>query len=137
MLATGASATAACAPIGLAAPLCGIIAATATWVAVDKAIVEIDELINRDEFEEQLKLELESMMDEIEAEVLLGLDQHQEQVFKLLFEAQERRVDTPPPSTRIADQFKAPPVIPRPPALQIPQTLKRPTPTPSANAERE
>ena len=46
---TGLSATAVCAPIGFFAPLCGVGAAVVTWVAIDVAVVNADEIMNRDE----------------------------------------------------------------------------------------
>ena len=109
VLASGASATAVCSPLGLAAPICGVAAAAVTWVAVDKAIVEIDELINRDEFEMQLKVELEGLMDEIEADVLKGLDAYQAQVLNALLKSKKKRIDQPPQETRLIDQLSPPP----------------------------
>jgi hypothetical protein len=47
-LAAAAGGTAVCAPAGLAAIACGIAAGAATWLAVDKAAIEIDEALSRD-----------------------------------------------------------------------------------------
>ena len=38
-----------CAPAGPAAILCGVAAGLATWLAVDKALIEVDESLNREE----------------------------------------------------------------------------------------
>jgi len=38
-----------CAPAGPAAILCGVAAGLATWLAVDKALIELDESLNREE----------------------------------------------------------------------------------------
>jgi hypothetical protein len=40
-----------CSPGGLAALVCGAIAGTVAWVAVDKAFIELDEALNREQFE--------------------------------------------------------------------------------------
>jgi hypothetical protein len=112
VLASGASATAMCSPLGLAAPVCGIAAAAVTWVAVDKAIVEIDELINRDEFETRLRIELEGLMDELEHDVLKGLDTYQKQILDTLLKSENQRLDAPPTKTRLIDQLAPPPSTP-------------------------
>jgi hypothetical protein len=54
-LAVSAGATLACAPTGPFAIACGAITGIATWLIVDKAFVEIDEVINRQEFEEEIR----------------------------------------------------------------------------------
>jgi len=41
--------TTLCAPAGPAAILCGVAAGLATWLAVDKALIELDESLNREE----------------------------------------------------------------------------------------
>jgi len=47
-LSAGAGA-AICAPTGIAAVLCGVTAAIVTWFTVDKGLVELDEVLHRDE----------------------------------------------------------------------------------------
>lgn len=101
---SGAAATVACAPLGLAAPVCGVGAAIITWFAVDKAIVEIDELINRDDYEAQMRSEINMMMDEIEQSVLQGLDDHQKLVIETLMKSHSFSADQLP-STRLVDQL--------------------------------
>ena len=92
-------------PLGLAAPICGIGAPALIWVAVDKAIVEIDEMINRDDFEIQIKVELECLMDEIEIDVLKGLDAYQKQVLNALLKSKKERIDHLPQEARLIDQI--------------------------------
>jgi len=47
-------AAAACSPGGPVAALCGIGAGLTTWILVDKAFVEVDEVINRDEMRAEI-----------------------------------------------------------------------------------
>jgi hypothetical protein len=49
ILLSAAGAATLCAPGGPAAALCGIVAGAATWLAVDKTLVEIDEARLRDQ----------------------------------------------------------------------------------------
>ena len=109
VLASGTSATVLCSPLGLAAPVCGIAAATMTWFAVDKAIVEVDEFLNREDFEERLSVELNGLMDEIEGDVIKGLDEYQKSVLDTLIKSEVKRLDTPPKETRLIDQISPPP----------------------------
>ena len=53
-LAAGTAATAVCAPTGPAALLCGIAAGVITWVGVDKAAIEIEEHLKRDDMRADL-----------------------------------------------------------------------------------
>jgi hypothetical protein len=53
-LAAGTAATAVCAPTGPAALLCGIAAGVITWVGVDKAAMEIEEHLKRDDMRADL-----------------------------------------------------------------------------------
>lgn len=54
MLLTAGAAAAVCAPGGPLAVLCGIAAGAATWLAVDKVMVEVDEALFRDEMRTEL-----------------------------------------------------------------------------------
>ncbi|MDO9480197.1 MAG: hypothetical protein Q8S96_18160 [Hydrogenophaga sp.] len=53
-LAAGTAATAVCAPTGPAALLCGIAAGVVTWITVDKAAIEIEEHLKRDDMRADL-----------------------------------------------------------------------------------
>ena len=111
--AAGAGAAVACAPLGPGAVLCGVSAALITWFAVDKVIVEVDELINRDEYEAQIRQELNAMMDEVERDVIHSLDQHQAYVLKTLLDQQnpdQPISDETLPQTRLIDHLPIPPV---------------------------
>ena len=108
-LATGASAAALCAPLGPVAALCGITAGVVTWFAVDKAIVEIDELINREEFVAESRREFIALMDTLENETLSDLDRYQSQILKLMVSEQVEQLDKPPQSTRLVDQLQVSP----------------------------
>jgi hypothetical protein len=44
-----------CSPAGPAALLCGVAAGVATWIAVDAAIINVDELLNREAFEAEMQ----------------------------------------------------------------------------------
>jgi len=44
-----------CSPSGLVALLCGAVAGAVTWVAVDKVFIELDEAINREAFEAEIR----------------------------------------------------------------------------------
>lgn len=65
LLSAGAG-TALCAPTGPAAILCGVTAGLITWFSVDKALVELDEVLNR----EEMRAEILAVLDEQKA--LLG-----------------------------------------------------------------
>jgi hypothetical protein len=54
LLVAGGTATAACAPGGPLALICGLVAGVVTWVTVDKALVMIDELRFRDEMRAEI-----------------------------------------------------------------------------------
>jgi hypothetical protein len=54
MLLSATAATAVCAPGGPLAVLCGVAAGALTWLAVDKALVEIDETLFRDQMRAEL-----------------------------------------------------------------------------------
>jgi len=54
ILLSATAATAVCAPGGPLAVLCGIAAGAVTWLAIDKALVEIDESLFRDEMRAEL-----------------------------------------------------------------------------------
>jgi hypothetical protein len=54
ILLSATAATALCAPTGPMAVLCGVVAGTVTWLTIDKAMVEIDEALFRDEMRAEL-----------------------------------------------------------------------------------
>jgi hypothetical protein len=54
ILLSAGAATAVCAPGGPLAVLCGVAAGAVTWLAIDKALVEIDESLFRDEMRAEL-----------------------------------------------------------------------------------
>jgi len=72
LLSAGAGA-ALCAPTGPAAIFCGITAGLITWFSVDKALVELDEVLNR----EEMRAEILAVLDE--QKVLLGEQLMQQQ----------------------------------------------------------
>jgi hypothetical protein len=59
ILLSAAGAAALCSPGGPVAAICGILAGAATWLAVDKALVEIDEALLRDEMRTEILQALE------------------------------------------------------------------------------
>ena len=108
-LASGASAAALCSPLGPIAALCGVTAGVVTWFAVDKAIVEIDELMNREDFVRETRHEFTVLMNSLEGEVLNDLEHYHSQVIELMVSDQEEHLDTPPKSTRLVDQIQTAP----------------------------
>ena len=92
-LAAGGSATVACAWLGVGAAACGVGAAILTWVTVDKIIIEIDEYLNRDEFETQLRTDLKATWTDLESEMLTELSNSFNQVDHLLFKKQGKSRD--------------------------------------------
>ena len=67
---SGALAGSALGPIG--SILGGVVGAVATWLAVDKVIIEIDEYYNRPEFESDLKAAIDLNRAELRANILAG-----------------------------------------------------------------
>lgn len=65
ILLSAAGATALCSPGGPAAALCGIAAGAITWLAVDKAMVEIDEARLREDMRSELLEALEAQQTEL------------------------------------------------------------------------
>lgn len=63
-LAAGGAATVACGPV------CGALAAIATWFAVDKVVLEVDEFINRDAMRAELLAGLEEQRAEMRTQLL-------------------------------------------------------------------
>lgn len=104
-LASGVSATVLCAPLGLIAPLCGVTAGVATWFAVDKAVVEIDELINREEFMAQTQTELRKVIDALEQQTLQDLDDYEKQLLAMISDEQAHKRQAIPQKTRLVDQI--------------------------------
>lgn len=60
-----------CAPAGPVAILCGVTAGVATWLAVDKALVELDETLNR----EEMRADILETLDEQQAVLRAQLKQ--------------------------------------------------------------
>ena len=79
-LAAAGAGTVSCSFLGLGAVACGLVAGAATWFAVDKLVVEVDEYMNRAEFEAELKADLRGSWSEVEGMLHRALDQHFEQV---------------------------------------------------------
>jgi hypothetical protein len=69
LLVAGGTATAACAPGGPLAILCGLVAGVVTWVTVDKAMVMIDELRFRDEMRAEILEGLREQKEELAREL--------------------------------------------------------------------
>ena len=69
ILLSAAGAAALCSPGGPAAALCGIVAGAAAWLAVDKALVEIDEVRLRD----QMRAEILEVLEEQRPALALAL----------------------------------------------------------------
>lgn len=78
ILLSATAATAVCAPGGPLAVLCGIAAGAATWLAIDKALVEIDESLFRDEMRAELLAALgeqrEALADALKAQHAAAID---------------------------------------------------------------
>jgi hypothetical protein len=68
----GGTASAACAPGGPLALLCGLVAGVVTWVTVDKALVLIDELRFRDEMRAEILDSLREQKAELAGEMRLA-----------------------------------------------------------------
>jgi hypothetical protein len=69
VIVSGGTATAACAPGGPLAVLCGLVAGVVTWVTVDKAMVMIDELRFRDEMRAEILEGLREQKEELAREL--------------------------------------------------------------------
>jgi hypothetical protein len=69
ILASAAAATALCSPSGPLAVACGVLAGVVTWITVDKAMIEIDEALFRDEMRRDLLQALEQSRAELAAEL--------------------------------------------------------------------
>lgn len=104
-LASGVSATVLCAPLGLIAPLCGVTAGVATWFAVDKAVVEIDEILHREEFMAQTQKELSKVIDALENQTLKDLDNYEKQLLAMITDEQTQKRQAMPQNTRLVDQL--------------------------------
>ena len=104
-LAAGGSATMACSWLGLGAVVCGVGAAALTWIAVDHLIIEIDEYLNREEFEKQIQEDLKQTWIELEDEMHTELDQYFQKLDQALF-SKQTLPKTSPSSTRLIDQLE-------------------------------
>lgn len=63
----------ACSPLGpVAAGVCGAIAAIGAWILVDKAFINIDEYINRHDFEAELNQALITQRDETKSQLIMA-----------------------------------------------------------------
>ncbi len=76
--------TTLCAPAGVAAIGCGLVAGAAAWLATDWLLLRLDEHINRDELEQALKEGLEQLHADMRTELVAGydllLDRHFDQI---------------------------------------------------------
>lgn len=68
-LGAAAAGTAICAPGGPAALLCGAIAGVVAWVVVDKAIIELDEVLHREAFENDIRGAIEEQRDRLKRQL--------------------------------------------------------------------
>ena len=72
VLLSAAGAAAVCSPGGPLAAVCGILAGTVTWLAVDKALVEVDEAL----FREQMRSEMLEVLALEQAHIERALSAH-------------------------------------------------------------
>ena len=81
--ATGATSGLLCGPAAwICAPLAAVAVGTAFWLVTDKAVVEMDEYLNRDAFEAELRLVIDAEKQRIKA-TLVGLwQQHMQEVLE-------------------------------------------------------
>lgn len=107
-LATGTSAAILCSPLGPIAAICGVTAGVVTWFAVDKVIVEVDELINREQFVADTRRELSALMDTLQSEVESDLDLYHSQILHTILSERAEELDQQPRPTRLIDQISSP-----------------------------
>jgi hypothetical protein len=72
----------------IASAACGLAGAIVAWFAVDKLIVEIDEHVNRNEFEQ----ELHSMVDEQKQEIKQGLKNSYAKLLTTIADEQKNKI---------------------------------------------
>lgn len=74
VLAAGAGGAVLCSPSGPVALLCGALAGLTTWLAVDKAFVELDEMLNREAFEAELRAAIAAEKQRLIADMVRAYD---------------------------------------------------------------
>ncbi|WP_419605196.1 hypothetical protein [Thiolapillus sp.] len=67
MLAGAGAGTAICSPAGPGALVCGAIGGLIAWLAVDKAVIELDEALNRDVFEDDMHAAITAQQQQLKA----------------------------------------------------------------------
>lgn len=73
-LLTGAGAGAlACAPAGPLAAACGVGGAVVVWLTVDAAVIRLDEMLNREEFEQNLRVAIDHEKERVRLILTQGL----------------------------------------------------------------
>jgi hypothetical protein len=70
VLAGAGTGAAICSPTGPGALVCGAIGGLIAWVAIDKAVIELDEALNRDEFEEDIHAAIDAQQAQFKAQLL-------------------------------------------------------------------
>ncbi|MES3007096.1 MAG: hypothetical protein V4751_04920 [Pseudomonadota bacterium] len=75
---TGALIGSAVGPVG--SVVGGVVGAVATWLAVDKVIIEIDEYYNREEFESDLRTAIDLKRSELQASIMEGFVEKKQEI---------------------------------------------------------
>jgi len=107
--AAAATGTVACSFLGPGAFACGLVAGTVTWFAVDKVIVEVDEHLNREEFEAELKRDLDSSWAEVEIQLHQALDAHYLKLQGVLRAPTPEGFSAPPKTTTLIEALQGEP----------------------------
>lgn len=67
VLAGAGTGAAICSPTGPGALVCGAVGGLLAWVAIDKAVIKLDEALNREEFEKDIHQAITSRQDQLKA----------------------------------------------------------------------
>lgn len=70
VLAGAGTGAAICSPTGPGALVCGAIGGLIAWVAIDKAVIELDEALNRDEFEADIHAAIDAQQMQLKRQLL-------------------------------------------------------------------
>ena len=74
--ASGAVAGLLCGPTAwICAPIAGVAAGIAAWFATDKVVIEVDEYLNRDEFEQELRAMIDNMRRQMKSQFISAYQQ--------------------------------------------------------------
>ena len=74
--ASGAVAGLLCGPTAwICAPIAGVAAGIAAWFATDKVVIEVDEYLNRDEFEQELRATIDNMRRQMKSQLISAYQQ--------------------------------------------------------------